>query len=184
MEVGIEMKNSKKNIISITMIVLMIFLTGCMFADKNEPEEVDFHTSKRSEESDYCKEILDEVIRCLDEGDRDALIELFSESIKEEYNLAKQIRETLEEYDGKSIAYDVYAYERGSFHVMNGYYVMKYGEVEYRKVIMDSGEEYYIRVFVCLVHDENPQHIGVVRIEIRDANDIGIVIGKIGKFNN
>ena len=165
-----------KRIISVFMIISLIFVSGCIFQDSNE--EIDFHTSKTREESEYCKVILDEVIRCLDEED-DALQSLFSENNNSKYNLERQIEKAMEAYDGKSVSCDVYAYERDRYNVHNGYFSLKCAYVEYRKVTMDSGEEYLITVFFCLVNDENPERIGMDGIEILDADSLD-TIAEIG----
>ena len=169
-----------KKISVLNLIFLIIILVGCNPDVSKEGGEVDFHTSKTREESEYCKEILDEVIRCLDEDDADTLKSLFSEYIDSKCDLERQIDKAMEAYDGESVSYAEYGCERGSRNVHNGYYSLKYASVAYRDVIMDSGAEYYIHVVICLVDDENPENLGVTRIEISDANYISTEIAEIG----
>ena len=161
------------------MVITLIFLSGCSFTDSKE--DVDFHTSKRREESEYCKEILDEVIRCLDEDDEETLYSLFSEDDKSEHTLERQIKKAMEAYDGKSVSCDVYSYGRGSYKVYYGYYSFKTASVKYRKVETDSGKEYYIHVLICLVDDENPKSVGMQGIEIKDADSLDM-IAEIGQI--
>ena len=150
------------------MVTTLFFLSGCSFTDSKE--DVDFHTSKTREESEYCKEILDEVIRCLDEDDTETLYNLFSEYAKSKHTLEREIKKAMEAYDGKSVSCDEYAYGRGSYSVYYGYYSFKIGESEYGNVSMDTGEEYKLIVEICLVNDDEPEYMGLSRIRIKDAN--------------
>ena len=113
--VCVEVGDIVKRIIIVFIITIIILAVGCIVYDIND--DVDFHTSKTREESEYCKEILDEVIRCLDEDDVETLYSLFSEDDKSEYNLERQIEDAMEVYDGKSVSCDVYSYGRGSIKV-------------------------------------------------------------------
>ena len=172
--VCVEVGDIVKRIIIVFIITIIILALGCIVYDIND--DVDFHTSKTREESEYCKEILDEVIRCLDEDDVETLYSLFSEDDKSKYNLERQIEEAMEVYDGKSVSCDEFSCGRGSIKVYYGYYSLKTVSVKYRKVETDSGKEYYIHVVICLVNDAKPENIGVRRIHIMDENNIETVI--------
>ena len=164
----------RKMIIVVATVLLFVSCCICIFLMCTA--EYDPHTSDRGDEK-YCKEILDEVIRCLDEDDVETLYSLFSEDNKSKHTLEREIKKAMEAYDGKSVSCDVYSYGKGSYKVYYGYYSVKGASVKYRKVKTDSGKEYYIHVVICLVHDEQPEYIGVNMIHIKDENNIETVIG-------
>ncbi len=157
-----------KKILAIICIISISFLTACNLDGFAGDWEYDPHKSRG--DSNYGKTIIDEVIRCFDEDDVDALVDMFSDEQKNKYNLERQIKKAMEVYNGKSVSCDVYSYETISSHVYYGYYSFKHSELEYRSVLMDSGEEYHISVCVTLVDDDEPSSLGLTDIIIRDAN--------------
>ena len=163
----------RKMIIVVATVLLFVSCCICIFLMCTA--EYDPHTSDRGDEK-YCKEILDEVIRCLDEDDVETLYSLFSEDDKSEHTLERQIKKAMEAYDGKSVSCDEFSCGQGSIKVYYGYYSLKTVSVKYRKIETDLDEEYYIHVVICLVNDENPECIGVRRIYIKDKNNIETVI--------
>ena len=158
----------KKLTCIIITIIFMFALSGCNISDVDETTEFDPHTTWNY--SDYCKPMLDEVIRCLDEGDSETLKSMFSEYVTENHDLDVEIRNAISVYDGKSVTCENYVCGSMACNVKNGYYSKRNVEISYDTVSMDSGEEYSIVVRICLVNDEHPERIGLIGIDIRDNN--------------
>ncbi len=159
-----------KKVLAILFMIALSFFTACNLDDFAGDWEYDPHTS--SYDLDYCKTIIDEVIRCFDEEDVDALEDMFSEYKKNKYNLERQIKKAMEVYNGKSVSCDEYSFSITGANVYYGYYSSKCGEAEYSNVVMDSGEEYCIIVGIYLVEDDDPSKVGLTHIVIKDANYI------------
>ena len=159
-----------KKILAIICIISISFLTACNLDDFAGDWEYDPHKSRG--DSDYGKTIIDEVIRCFDEDDVDALVDMFSDEQKNKYNLERQIKKAMEVYNGKSVSCDEYSFCVTGANVYYGYYSSKCGEAEYSSVVMDSGEEYCIIVGIYLVEDDDPSKVGLTHIVIKDANYI------------
>lgn len=108
-----------RKVVKCMFVFLLVILSGC--SDKNKSidntGEIDFHTSNIEEESQYCKLILDEVIRCLDEDDTEGLKLMFSEYSATTYDLDMDITEAFTAYEGESVLLDVFSYDRDSYHV-------------------------------------------------------------------
>lgn len=179
--VYVEIKGliTMKKILVLNLIFLLVMLTGCNFNNSDETDELDLHTSERKEESEYCREILDEVIRCLDEDDSEALKEMFSEHCKSKCDLDSDIEEAFDFYQGKLVSLEEYTYGRASCSVEYGYFSYKSGEPEYMKVTTTENEEYKIRVDVVLVDDNDTSNIGVRCINIinKKSSEMFVVIG-------
>ncbi len=157
-----------KKILAIICIISISFLTACNLDDFAGDWEYDPHKSRG--DSDYGKTIIDEVIRCFDEDDVDALVDMFSDNDKKDSRLKNEIKKAMEVYNGKSLSCESYTYETISSHAYYGYYSFKQSELEYKNVYMDTGDEYRLIVEICLVDDDEPDNIGLSRIRIEDAN--------------
>ena len=158
----------KKLTCIIITIIFMFALSGCNVTDVGDTTEFDPHTTWNY--SDYCKPMLDEVIRCLDEGDSETLKSMFSEYVTENYDLDEEIRNAMDIYDKKSVYCNNFVYGNNGYSIKDGYFSERNIVVRYDEVSMDSGEEYNIVVRICLVDDEYPNMIGVTGVEIRDNN--------------
>ena len=147
---------------------------------KYNPDTYDPHTSTRIEDSEYCRVILQEVIRCLDENDVEDLKSMFSESVKGEWDLETDIVNAMKVYEGTSVSYD-FSHSGGSVHVENGYYYHKGERSRTRNLITDAGKEYYIDIIIILADDESKNE-GICAIGIKDPNDDNKVIAEIGDY--
>ena len=158
----------KKLTYIIIAIIFLFALPGCSVTDIGETTEFDPHTTW--DYSDYCKPMLDEVIKCLDEKDTETLKNMFSEYVTENYDLDEEIKNAMDAYNGKMVSCEKFFCDNGGYSIQDGYFSYRCCSVEYECVSMDSGEEYNIVVKICFVDDEYPERIGVTGIDIRDNN--------------
>ena len=183
---GIDKKYPKVCIItggvfmSISLLMFVIGAISYFNGSKYNPATYDPHTSTLSQDEDYCRVIVEEVIRCLDEEDSEGLKSMFSDYALELSDIDTQIDEAMEMYDGKSIECVEYVYSGGSVSVDKGYYYHKGARGKMRSVITDTNNEYYIEVVVVLAESKEPEKEGVQLIIIKNSKDkSSIEIGKL-----
>ncbi|MBQ8412429.1 MAG: DUF5104 domain-containing protein [Lachnospiraceae bacterium] len=168
----------------IPLVILGVMLVTYIVDSKNSeynPDTYDPHKSNSLQDEEYCKGIMTEVIRCLDEEDSEGLKEMFSEYSMELSDLDSQIEETMKIYDGVSENYEEFVYSLGSYNVEYGYYYSKDATIETRTLYTDTGREYYIEIGIRLVAGK-PSKEGIMYIRIEDLNDENVTMTKIGKF--
>ena len=170
----------------IPLVILGVILVTYVIDSKNgeyNPYTYDPHESNSLQDEEYCKEIMTEVIRCLDEEDAEGLKSLFSDYSIANSNLDAEIDEAMKIYEGKSISFDKFWYNEGGYHVNNGYFYSKGARIEIENLFTDEGREYYIEFTVQLVQDDDPTKEGLIMLWIREPNDKSDCLIRIGDVN-
>ena len=144
------------------------------------PATYDPYTSTYTQDEKYSKEMMKEVIRCLDENDTDGLKSMFSEYAAESSDLDSQIEEAMKIYEGKSVSYGSLGCERVSSHVAYGYHHYMYVKCDAEKVITDADNEYYIEIYIVLANDKKPESEGIKIVKIMDPNNKKETLIQIG----
>ena len=184
---GIDKKYPKVCIItggvfmSISLLMFVIGAISYFNGSKYNPATYDPHTSSYIEDKKYNETVILEVVRCLDENDVDGMKSLFCEEMQLYGDLQNQIEYAMDIYAGQSISYKNMASETISYTRMDGFYNIKIDSIEIRSLTTDEGEEYFIDVTNVLVNDDNPMREGIIKIQIRNPNDLNEIIVEIGK---
>ena len=82
-------------------IIYLLFCVVCLAACKSS--NIDDPTDINSYDRPFATEIMQKIITAFDEEDSEVLMELFSEDVKQHYDIEKQIEEAMEYYKGKSM---------------------------------------------------------------------------------
>jgi len=156
----------KKILYPLLIVVLMSF-TSCSKKDAYNPKELG------SNDYPFALETMQKIVTAFDEEDSEALVEMFSDRARENYDIEGQIEEALEYYNGKSISSvdKLTCCDRTSAHIKDGSY--KYKTINFVLLNMetDAGEEYSIDVYYVLVDEEEPSRIGLSQIFFIDPED-------------
>lgn len=124
-----------------------------------------------------------EIIRCLDERDSESLLNLFSDTVKEKYDLDEQIIQLFDAYDGKSIWY-------------NKLFNVAYGESIDNGVLAKRKATYWIDITTQLgfkpqytvvvgtysIFQDDPSMLGILYITLTALSTDEMTV--IGEFKN
>ncbi len=148
-------------------LLCILLLTSC--------KPSDFFTSEKrsTNERPFAIETMQQIVTALDEEDSEALLALFSEAAKENYDLESQIEEAMEYYKGKSLTTceDVNRFFTGSAGARDGAYYYKSIRFMLFDWKTDAGETYSFDVIYVLTEDEDPSQIGLSKILFKDPVD-------------
>ena len=143
----------------VIIAVLAIIMSACSkSAEYNQDKNADW------DEQEYNVKTLNEIIRCLDEKDKQALINMMSKNIRKEFNVSAQIEQAFSVY-GKTEDYGEFN-DHGimSSDVRHGRYTRKVIGAEMKGVKTDSGRIFDIMFGRCVIDKENPGDVGVYKI--------------------
>ena len=149
------------------LIVVLISFTSCSKKDAYNPKELG------SNDYPFALETMQKIVTAFDEEDSEALVEMFSDSARESYDIEGQIEKALEYYNGKSInSVDELTFcENASTHIKDGSYKYKAIEFELYNIETDTGNSYSLVVVYVLVDEDNPSRIGLSKIYFKDPED-------------
>ena len=161
----------------VIIAVLAIIMSACSkSAEYNQDKNADW------DEQEYNVKTLNEIIRCLDEKDEQALINMMSKNIRKEFNVSAQIEQAFSVY-GKTEDYGEFN-DHGimSSDVRHGRYTRKVIGAEMKGVKTDSGRIFDIMFGWCVIDKENPGDVGVYKIYLKDREYGHLAI--IGPISN
>ena len=161
----------------VIIAVLAIIMSACSkSAEYNQDKNADWG------EQEYNVKTLNEIIRCLDEKDEQALINMMSKNIRKEFNVSAQIEQAFSVY-GKTEDYGEFN-DHGimSSDVRHGRYKRKVIGAEMKGVKTDSGRIFDIMFGRCVIDKENPDDVGVYKIYLKDREYGHLAI--IGPISN
>ena len=161
----------------VIIAVLAIVMSACSkSAEYNQDKNADW------DEQEYNVKTLNEIIRCLDEKDEQALINMMSKNIRKEFNVSAQIEQAFSVY-GKTEDYGEFN-DHGimSSDVRHGRYTRKVIGAEMKGVKTDSGRIFDIMFGRCVIDKENPGDVGVYKIYLKDREYGHLAI--IGPISN
>jgi len=163
----------KKAVIAVLILINLINVTGCGFADFMEARIYDPHYSSAIDDEKYNEETLKEILECFDNKDSERLKAMFSKSVAATCDLDKEIESAFDMYNGKSVSYDSIFDYGPSGHTEYGRWVKKYTEAKMKKIKLDTGKTYSIYFCKEIVNDENPDEIGIRHINLKDKDSTG-----------
>ena len=161
----------------VIIAVFAIIMSACSkSAEYNQDKNADW------DEQEYNVKTLNEIIRCLDEKDEQALINMMSKNIRKEFNVSAQIEQAFSVY-GKTEDYGEFN-DHGimSSDVRHGRYTRKVIGAEMKGVKTDSGRIFDIMFGRCVIDKENPGDVGVYKIYLKDREYGHLAI--IGPISN
>ena len=161
----------------VIIAVLAIIMSACSkSAEYNQDKNADW------DEQEYNVKTLNEIIRCLDEKDEQALINMMSKNIRKEFNVSAQIEQAFSVY-GKTEDYGEFN-DHGIMlsDVRHGRYTRKVIGAEMKGVKTDSGRIFDIMFGRCVIDKENPGDVGVYKIYLKDREYGHLAI--IGPISN
>lgn len=138
-------------------------LSGCLPNTWNSKE----YDTKR--EAAHTEEELKKILKYFDNKDKNALSDMFSESVKSKYNLDIQISQAFEIYGGRSVSYEKCEYY--------GYMTMstEYGKCTERSIYSDmqniqtdNNNIFNITIIESVIDDKNPNELGIHKIYLTD----------------
>ena len=169
----------------IPLVILGVMLVTYIVDSKNSeynPDTYDPHKSNSLQDEEYCKGIMTEVIRCLDEEDAEGLKSLFSDYSIANSNLDSEIEVAMDVYNGTSIACEGYRYSLGGYYVEGGYFYSKGSTAYMESVVTDTGKEFYIECAISLANKDTSKE-GIIIIWIRDSQNNNESLVRIGDVN-
>ncbi len=159
------MKKTKNTIIIITFLILLCFLTGCIFIkDKNRGES-------------YDKSV--EILRCFDKKDAEGLKKHFCQYTKEDVSIDAEIHEAFDFFKGKSV-YFKFAYNGGiAGSWRDGKAVDEHIEPEIQDISTELGNTYRIYFHEYLTYEKDKKCVGITHMIVFDENtDEAVQIGE------
>ncbi|MGN0617755.1 MAG: DUF5104 domain-containing protein [Ruminiclostridium sp.] len=162
----------KENIIKISIITLVILLLTSCFGGHSFVQDV---TKER--EQGY------EIIRCLDDRDSESLLKLFSDTVKEKYDLDEQIIQLFDAYDGKSIWYDKLFNVGYGDSIDNGV-LAKRKATYWIDITTQLGfkPQYTVVVGTYSIFQDDPSMLGILYITLTDLSTDEMTV--IGEFKS
>lgn len=172
---GDELMKIKKKILVIILLLCCFSMYSCNttsipFIADNGPSEY-IPRDWGSDDYPFAKETMIEVLRCLDENDKETLKSLFSESVASGYDLDKQIEEAMIFYEGKSNSHDDVSNEIRRADFRKDHYAYKSIRTVIDNVITDNNKTYMIECVYILVDDKDETNIGLSKLFINDFYD-------------
>lgn len=170
----------KKVLILTLVLINMLSLLSCDIALQYE-KEYDPHNFEQKREAVYTEETAMIILNCFDNKDADTLEGMFSETIKNEYNLKEQIEKAFEIYGGKSVS-DVQFHFGGyaGSSSEDGIYVQKSVVGDIKDIKTDYNEEFIISLKKCVLDDYNPNKLGIEWLHLRDGDNHKLaIIGEV-----
>ena len=146
------------------MLLCAIFLATCNSPKEYEPKNIN------SDDRPFVIETMQKIITAFDEEDHAALLELFSDTAKENYDLEAQIEEAMRYYKGQSIekCSDVTYFFTNSSKIKDNKYYYKSIEFMLFNMETDVGASYSFDVFYTRVDEENPSQLGIAKLYFKD----------------
>jgi len=138
-----------------------------------------------SNESEQRK-IADEILRCFNESNNNALKSLFCEYTKESFNLDEQIQKAMDFLQGNILSYDsekkIEGGSSGSYR--EGRLVKNSTSGFIENILTDTENHYYICFYNYLVNEEDEKKVGISKLVIGigarpDGGERTVVIGEL-----
>lgn len=149
------MGGTVKKILFIVFLLLSFSLTSC---DTN------------SDEMNSLKITADEVVRCFDEDDVDALKLLFCKNtLNEALDIESQIKTAFGYYDGKSETH-TFSYMGFDGCSIEGEWTDKHSIVRIKDIRTSTGKLYWITYTEYIIFDADSGRIGIIGMSLRDEN--------------
>lgn len=143
-----------------TAIILCIAASVCVCGCLSRREGV---TREFLSEQDAAENMLEEIIKCTEEGDTESFMNLFSDfSRNSQPDLEEQIREMMDFYEGKMESYQGNA----SSHEKSEYGRTVSSELKAHYSLITDKDNYRIAFQYRMIDTENPDQEGLVSFEI------------------
>jgi len=185
------MNNTIKNYILIIIIFFMLILTSsCNVLPEFAESKNDFDLHDNSIKTykyfqNENKLLMEKILVCFENSDKESLKNLFLEEYKTKYNLEFQIEKafTLFKDKGKSIKYENMSADEIGKHTVDGKNVMLEGSCVV-DVIFDNGENLELYFLVVNINEENSSGTGLRYIYLSDSvtGEIYRIIGEYEEF--
>ncbi len=162
----------KKTFLLIPLIISIFLLSGCNLVEKAVDLYDHFtesHVSEYDKEYEEGVALCEEVIRCLDEDDKDTLKMMFSPHVRESENFDEEFNELFEVYDGKHVSYKRISFPSTSGSKEYGEWIYK--DLSYRvyDIVCDNGNNYTLDFVDCTAYPKQ-DHIGLHIIAIMNTS--------------
>lgn len=144
-----------KKILFIAFLLLSFSLTSC---------------NTNSDEINSLKATADEVVRCFNEDDVDALKLLFCKNtLNEALEIESQIKTSFDYYDGTS---EVHTFSYLGFDGcrIEGEWIDKHSIVRIKDIRTSTGKTYWITYTEYITFDADSERIGIIGMSLRDEN--------------
>ena len=143
-----------------TVIILCIAVAVCVCGCLSRREGV---TREFLSEQDAAENMLEEIIKCTEDGDTESFMNLFSDySRNSQPELEEQIREVMDFYEGKMESYQGNA----SSHEKSEYGSTVYSELKAHYTVITDKDNYEIAFQYRMIDAEDPDQEGLVSFEI------------------
>ena len=158
----------KKTFLLIPLIISIFLLSGCNLVEKAVDLYDHFtesHVSEYDKEYEEGVALCEEVIRCLDEDDKDTLKMMFSPHVRESENFDEEFNELFEVYNGKHVSHSYIALPSESGSKAYGEWIYK--DLGYRvyDIVCDNGNKYTLHFNDCTAYPKQ-DHIGLRFVSI------------------
>ncbi len=169
----------KKTFLLIPLIISVFLLSGCNAVEK-AGDLFDYLTT--SHVSEYDKEyeegvaLCEEVIRCLDEDDKDTLKMMFSPHVREAENFDEEFNELFDFYEGKSVSHDDISLPTRGGSKKDGEWIQEGLDYTIDNLKCDNGDKYSLSILDCVTHTES-NHIGLQIVNIIKNSNEHVSVG-------
>ena len=152
-----------------TTLLCCMFLTSCNLniEDFSKPKAYD-PREIASDDHPFAVETMEEIIRCLDEDDSEALKKLLSQEVLNRTETDDEIEEIMKTYDGKSFSHDNIRNGISSSSAHEGKYKQKSIYITAENLVTDTDFICNIDAYYTLVDENDPSKIGIKTICIFD----------------
>lgn len=146
----------EKIILSCFLAVFTVVFTGCG------------SYKRMNADAKYINEMSDEIVRCFDERDIEALKSMFCSGSQKYYDLDNEILNALDIYDSKSTSYIVS--EKTSTGLRSdGKWVDQHYIPLIKNIETDSGKEFNIGFCVYKIYEDNSDKVGIGVISLENS---------------
>ncbi len=162
-----DMVGSRQKILILLLLFTMtISLSSCGNSEPRTTIDRHLQHSKDSVEG-RCARIL----KCLSDGDKETLKDMFSPKAKRRKRLDKEIDKAMEFFEGKVLEYYPYVSGGDDLAIDNGKTTLYSESIQIKKIKTDSDKIYSIYGLYYTVNDKDPESIGLSYLSIYDYTD-------------
>ena len=141
--------------ISMLLLLLISFLTGCSYGQGKSPDKVALAQG-------------DSIMSYIEKKDCDGLVDMFSTYAKDSYDLEKEVADLINFIDGTVVSYGDVSRSSMSGHFLGyGRYRNVY-DILIKDVKTDSSKQYEILYVFYISDDQNDSYNGLIAIRVAD----------------
>jgi len=165
---GDMVESRQKFLILLLLFTMTISLTSC---GNSEPPTTTIEEQLKYHKEDSAEGRSARILKCLSEGGKETLKDMFSPKAKRRKRLDKEIDKAMEFFEGKVLEYYPYVSGGDDLAIDNGKTTLYSESIQIKKIKTDSDKIYSIYGLYYTVNDKDPESIGLSYLSIYDYTD-------------